>query len=195
MGSSRAIGQTSRGRTRTSNQPTPTRATRGTPGYPASAVPASPGYGYGYPAPGPVRQTNGLAIASMVVSLASIVICGFPAIVGAIMGHVARKQIRERGEDGDGMALTGVIVGWIVFALSVIGTWRLSSSLVLARSNRQRLRAEPVLTLTGGRSVVVRVRPAARPFAAITSAILRDASSIISSPSITAPSLPPASEV
>jgi hypothetical protein len=92
----------------------------GYPGYPASAVPASPGYGYGYPT-GPVRQTNGLAIASMVVSLASIVICGFPAIVGAIMGHVARKQIRERGEDGDGMALTGVIVGWIVFALSVLG--------------------------------------------------------------------------
>lgn len=91
------------------------------PGYPASAVPASPGYGYGYPAPGPVRQTNGLAIAAMVVSLASIVVCGFPAIVGAIMGHVARRQIRERGEDGDGMALTGVIVGWIVFALTIIG--------------------------------------------------------------------------
>jgi hypothetical protein len=70
----------------------------------------------------PTRQTNGLAIASMVVSLASILICGWPAIIGAIMGHVARRQIRERGEEGDGMALTGVIVGWIVFALSVIGT-------------------------------------------------------------------------
>ncbi len=104
------------------NQPysDPGPSYQGYPGYPASAVPASPGYGYGYPT-GPVRQTNGLAIASRVVSLASIVICGFPAIVGAIMGHVARKQIRERGEDGDGMALTGVIVGWIVFALSVIG--------------------------------------------------------------------------
>jgi hypothetical protein len=92
------------------------------PGYPASAVPASPGYGYGYQAPmPPARQTNGLAIASMVVSLASLVVCGFPAIIGAIMGHVARRQIRERGEDGDGMALTGVIVGWIVFALTIIG--------------------------------------------------------------------------
>jgi hypothetical protein len=103
------------------NQPYSDPGYQGYPGYPASAVPASPGYGYGYPAPAPVRQTNGLAIASMVVSLASIVVCGFPAIVGAIMGHVARKQIRERGEDGDGMALTGVIVGWIVFALSVLG--------------------------------------------------------------------------
>ena len=102
------------------NQPYSDAGYQSYPGYPQSAVPASPGYGYGYPSPGPVRQTNGLAIAAMVVSLASIVVCGFPAIVGAIMGHVARRQIRERGEDGDGMALTGVIVGWIVFALTII---------------------------------------------------------------------------
>ncbi len=99
----------------------------GSGGYPGYTGPASPGPGYGYgyggyAQPMPTRQTNGLAIASMVVSLASILICGWPAIIGAIMGHVARRQIRERGEEGDGMALTGVIVGWIVFALSVIGT-------------------------------------------------------------------------
>jgi hypothetical protein len=103
------------------NQPYSDPGYQGYPGYPQSAVPASPGYGYGYPAPAPMRQTNGLAIASMVVSLASILLCiGLPALVGAIMGHVARKQIRERGEDGDGMALTGVIVGWVVFALTII---------------------------------------------------------------------------
>lgn len=108
------------------NQPYSDPGYGGYQGYPASATPASPGYGYGYGGyaqpPMPVRQTNGLAIASMVVSLASILLCGWPAIVGAIMGHIARRQIRERGEEGDGMALTGVIVGWIVFGLSVIGT-------------------------------------------------------------------------
>src|SRR5262245_17248339 len=72
---------------------------QGYPGYQQSAVPAGPAYGYGYGAPMAVRQTNGLAIAAMVVSLASIVMCGYPAIIGAIMGHVARRQIRERGED------------------------------------------------------------------------------------------------
>ena len=41
----------------------------------------------------------------------------------------------------------------------------------------------------------VRFMPAARPLAEITSAILRDASSIISSPSMTAPLAPPFSEV
>ena len=47
----------------------------------------------------------------------------------------------------------------------------------------------------GGSNLVVRARPAARPLPAMTSAILRDASSIISSPSMTAPRLPPASDV
>jgi hypothetical protein len=107
-----------------SNQPYSDPGYGAYPGYQQSAVPASPGYGYGYGygAPMPVRQTNGLAVAAMVVSLASILLCGYPAIVGAIMGHVARRQIRERGEGGDGMALTGVIVGWIVFALSILVT-------------------------------------------------------------------------
>jgi hypothetical protein len=91
------------------------------PGYPGGVAPASPGYGYGVPVPA-AAQTNGLAIASLVVALASILLCGFPAIVGAILGHVARRQIRERGQAGDGMALAGIIVGWIVFTLAVIGT-------------------------------------------------------------------------
>jgi hypothetical protein len=30
---------------------------------------------------------------------------------------VARRQIRERGEGGDGMALAGIIVGWILTGL------------------------------------------------------------------------------
>jgi hypothetical protein len=36
------------------------------------------------------------------------------------MGHKARRQLRERNEDGDGLALTGIIVGWIGFALSLV---------------------------------------------------------------------------
>jgi hypothetical protein len=93
------------------------------PGYGGYAGYTTPGqqYGYGYAQP-VAQRTNGLAIAAMVVSLSSIVVCGFPAIIGAIMGHVARRQIRERGEAGDGMALTGVIVGWIVFVLSILAT-------------------------------------------------------------------------
>jgi hypothetical protein len=85
--------------------------------------------GYGYPPPPP--RTNGLAIASMVVSIVGAVslLCTFclsllavlalgGGITGTILGFVARRQIRERGDAGDGMALTGVIVGLIT---SIIG--------------------------------------------------------------------------
>jgi hypothetical protein len=80
----------------------------------------TPPYGsYGYPyAP---QKTNGLAIASMVVSIVSIVTCGLFGIAGAIMGHMARKQIRERNEEGAGMATTGIIVGWVITGLTILG--------------------------------------------------------------------------
>lgn len=48
---------------------------------------------------------------------------------------------------------------------------------------------------SGGVQTSWRSMPAARPLAEITSAILREASSIISSPSMTAPLAPPCSEV
>ena len=88
--------------------------------------PASyPAYGYG--TPGVVMpvaaapSTNGMAIASLVCSLAGLATCGLTSIVGAILGHVARRQIRERGEGGDGLALAGIISGWIIFALAAAG--------------------------------------------------------------------------
>lgn len=93
------------------------------PSYPTSY----PGYG-GYTTPVmPVGQkTNGLSIASLVVSLSGAVflLCygagGLLGLVGAILGHVAQRQIRERGEGGGGMALAGVIVGWIALALGIV---------------------------------------------------------------------------
>jgi hypothetical protein len=36
------------------------------------------------------------------------------------MGHVARKQIRERGEQGDGFALAGIIIGWVITGFWVL---------------------------------------------------------------------------
>ena len=89
-------------------------------GYPVS--PGYPAYSYGTPAVVvPAQPTNGMAIASLVCSLAGIFTCGITAIIGAILGHVARKQIRERGEGGDGLALAGIISGWIIFALYALG--------------------------------------------------------------------------
>jgi hypothetical protein len=62
----------------------------------------------------------------MVVSIVGMVflacygVGGLFGAVGAILGHVARRQIRDRGESGDGMALAGIITGWIATGLALI---------------------------------------------------------------------------
>jgi drug/metabolite transporter (DMT)-like permease len=101
-------------------EPTPPVLPQWTPPPPAY------GYPYGY---APQRPTNGMAIAAMIVSIVGVAtICGYgvgPVVicpVGAILGHVARKRIRERDEKGDGMALTGIIVGWVGLALGLLAT-------------------------------------------------------------------------
>ena len=88
-------------------------------------------YGYGDPygqmgfAPFP-RPYDGMAIAALVVSCVAVFgLClyglgGLIGAVGAILGHVSRRRIQRSGAQGDGMALAGVIVGWIAAALGVI---------------------------------------------------------------------------
>jgi hypothetical protein len=115
----------------------------GAPSYPASPAgyPASPAgypaYGYGTPVAA-APATNGMAIASLVCSLVGLVTCGVTALIGAILGHIARRQIRERGEGGDGMALAGIIVGWIVVLLSVVITGLYVALVVYAVNEAQK---------------------------------------------------------
>jgi hypothetical protein len=111
--------------------PTPANPYAATPtGYPGYNYPAAtPGYSYPLSAYGygaAQRKTNGLAIGSLVTSIAALpfVFCyGVGGIVlgavGAILGHVARRQIRDRAEEGNGMALAGIICGWIAVALGI----------------------------------------------------------------------------
>ncbi len=54
-----------------------------------------------------------MAIAALACGIGQIFfwfVAGVPAIV---FGHVARRQIRASGEGGDGMALAGLILGYI----------------------------------------------------------------------------------
>lgn len=78
----------------------------------AGAVPASPqyGYGYGYGQPSSPQRTNGLAIASLVTSLVSLLTV-ITAPVGLILGIVALRAIRRDGTGGRGQAIAGIIIG------------------------------------------------------------------------------------
>ncbi len=69
---------------------------------------------------GSQRSTNGLAIAALICGVCQVFfwfLAGIPAIV---LGHLARKQIRQSGEAGDGMALAGLILGYVGLALTVL---------------------------------------------------------------------------
>jgi len=72
------------------------------------------GYGqpYGYPAPAP---TNALAIVALVLALMGI------SIGGVVAGHLSLSQIKRTSEQGRGMALAGLIVGYVGCAGWVLG--------------------------------------------------------------------------
>jgi len=75
------------------------------------------------PSPPPMQaaqRTNPMAIAALACGLGQFLV-GFPASIAAIvLGHKARRQIRQTGEPGDGMAKAALILGYIGIALIVV---------------------------------------------------------------------------
>lgn len=66
---------------------------------------------------------NKFALVSFIASLAQLPLffIGFPlAVVAVVFGHLALRKIPMTGETGRGLALTGVILGYVGVAFSVI---------------------------------------------------------------------------
>jgi hypothetical protein len=76
-----------------------------------------PPYG-GYPY-APPQRTNGMAIASMVLGILWLYWIG--SILALVFGYTAKKQIRERGEAGGGMATAGIVLGWVGVGFLALG--------------------------------------------------------------------------
>ncbi|MHB8612646.1 MAG: DUF4190 domain-containing protein [Candidatus Dormibacteraceae bacterium] len=93
---------------------------------PSTAVPPAP-TGAMY-APEALRgQTNTLAVVSLVAGVGSFFahiipgLGGFTvALIAVITGYMARKQIKERGEQGMGMATAGMVIGIIHLTLLLL---------------------------------------------------------------------------
>jgi Domain of unknown function (DUF4190)/Domain of unknown function (DUF1707) len=77
---------------------------------PLPAQPSRPGYQL---PTAPQASTNGMAIASCVCGIGQLVGGPIAGIAAVVLGHQARRQIRETGEQGDGLAMTGLILGYI----------------------------------------------------------------------------------
>ena len=69
--------------------------------------------------PAPVR-TNSLAVAALICGVAEVFTGGLTAIPAVVLGHMARNQIRRTGEQGSGLALAGLILGWLAIVMFVL---------------------------------------------------------------------------
>jgi len=66
------------------------------------------------------NPTNGLAIASLACGIAQFAFGPLPTIPAIVLGHMARHQIKRTGEQGAGMALAGLLLGWAAVILGVL---------------------------------------------------------------------------
>jgi hypothetical protein len=72
------------------------------------------------PAVPQVRGTNGLAIASLACGVAQLAFGPLPTIPAIVLGHMARHQIKRTGEDGAGLALAGLLLGWAAVVFGIV---------------------------------------------------------------------------
>lgn len=71
-----------------------------------------------------IRQTSSLAVTSLVAGILGWTLLPLlGTIVAIITGHMARKEIRTSGGrlDGDGLAIGGLVLGWVSAVLWVVG--------------------------------------------------------------------------
>jgi len=74
------------------------------------------------PAERDANAGSGLAIASFVTSLALVFLSGgFLSFIGSILGHVSLSKLKKSGSTQNrGLAVSGVIIGWVSTALAWI---------------------------------------------------------------------------
>lgn len=68
----------------------------------------------------PVAKTNGFAIASLACGIAQFMFGPLTTIPAIVLGHVARGQIRRTGEQGAGIALAGLLLGWAAVIIGIV---------------------------------------------------------------------------
>ncbi|HTT52608.1 MAG TPA: DUF1707 and DUF4190 domain-containing protein [Streptosporangiaceae bacterium] len=100
------------------------------------------------PVPATPQRTNSLAVAALVCGLCEFLTFGLTAIPAVVLGHVARGQIRRTGETGGGLALAGLILGWLAVALFVLAVAGIT--VVAARSGHALVHQQVLNSGPGG---------------------------------------------
>jgi len=89
------------------------------------------------PAPQVMLRTNPLAITSLVCGIAQIMFGPFATIPAIVCGHVGRSQIRRTGENGAGMAVAGLVLGYAGLVLGLLATVGIAALIVAAARSGQ----------------------------------------------------------
>ena len=133
------------------------------PGLAAAPVPPLP---QGVPAAPPPLQripfpanapTSGLAIASLVCGILSVTFLPFLAAIPAVIcGHAAQGQIRRAAGaiGGGGMALAGLIIGYLSFAL-IIPIVAILAGIALPVFGEVQLRAKEMKAMVNAKQLVM----------------------------------------
>ncbi len=72
----------------------------------------------------PTRQTSALAVVSLVMGICGwCVVPVIGSLVAIVTGHLARAEIARNREtlDGDGLAVAGLVLGWLMVGAIVLG--------------------------------------------------------------------------
>ena len=71
----------------------------------------------------PAKENSTLAVVSLVSGILGWTLAPFiGSIVAVVTGHMARKEIRNNPatKDGDGLAIAGLIMGWVSIATWIL---------------------------------------------------------------------------
>jgi hypothetical protein len=105
------------------------------PVYPSPYAAGYPGYPRSYPGPydpywrSKPPGTDGKAIAALATSLAGLLCCGLPSIVGLVLGVVGMRETKRTRQDGYAIALVGAMIGglavagWVLYLLLSISIY------------------------------------------------------------------------
>jgi hypothetical protein len=76
-----------------------------------------------YRAAGSSVETNGMAVASLILGIGGLTVMPtIGSVLALILGYMARHDIRQRPTEtsGEGLATAGVVLGWIGVVLTIL---------------------------------------------------------------------------
>jgi hypothetical protein len=86
-----------------------------------------------YPTAGYPRQiarpaVDSMAIAALACGMGEFFTMGLTAIPAIVLGHIARRRVRQTGQRGDGIAMAGLILGWVGLIAAIIAVLIIAAS-------------------------------------------------------------------